>query len=220
MREWRPALPTLCYCSSVVGTLRGVDAPLHMVRRRDLISWVFHGWTIEKDCILTQRMKYEDTSEMLDYFVVTVAQILKFSDSTMETKISFFLLFRKFCFHDGTILENCTRTSSPWVSHCIFSFAGMLCFWFMTFVTVDSVVCLRAIEVWFCFDNTCMSPPGSSRESYSSNWRCGLCWWCSKRGTIRSLRIYWTCTCVSRCLWISVLTICPWQSSHKIKWLW
>lgn len=72
---------------------------------------------------------------MLDYFVVTVAQILKFSDSTMETNISFFLLFRKFCLHDGAILENFTFTFPPWVSHCIFSFAGVLCFWFITFVT-------------------------------------------------------------------------------------
>lgn len=93
----------------------------------------------------------------------------------------FFLLFQKLYFHDWTILEKCTFSSSQCVSHCTFLFSWMICFSWMTLVTESRVFFMRAPEVLFCFCNMCMLPPGSSRESWASRSCCMLCWLDCKR---------------------------------------
>lgn len=78
----------------------------------------------EKYYVLTESVRCEDVSGVLDYYVVIISPILKFSHSLHEgDKNFFFLLLKKLCFHDRIILESSAFPSFLRISHSMFLFS-------------------------------------------------------------------------------------------------
>ena len=105
----------------------------------------------------------------------------------------FFLLFQKVYFHDWTILEKCTFSSSQWVSHYTFLFSWMICFSWMTLVTVllsHGYFAWEPLKYYFA-SAICACCHQGAVENLEPvvDAVCFVDW--TVRGTIHSVRIYW-----------------------------